>query len=162
MAKAKPKTPSKKEHAINQTSVLAKTGKSLEVWYAILDAWGARAKPHKEIALHLHESHGVSAWWNQMIAVQYERDHGMREVNQKCTGEFSLSKSATLNLAVSKIYAAWEAPKSCATWLSEDSLEVTTANPNKNIRGKWNRGNSAIEVRFPKAKNKTQVVVDHG
>jgi hypothetical protein len=161
--KAGLKTSARKEHAINKASVLAKTGNSLEAWYAILDGWGACEKPHKEIASYLSKTHGVSTWWNQMIAVQYERDHGMREINQKCTGEFSLSKSATLDLPVSKIYAAWEAPKSRAAWLSGDLLQVTTANPDKNIRGKWSNGTSAIEVRFyPKTKNKTQIVVDHG
>jgi hypothetical protein len=63
---------------------------------------------------------------------------------------------ATLDLPVSKIYAAREAPNSRAAWLSGDLLQVTTADSNKTIRGKWNTGTSAIEVRFyRKAKNKS-------
>jgi len=150
-------------HSLNQASVLEKTGKPLEHWYALLDKWGARQKTHKEIAAYLGKELKLPPWWGQMVAVQYERDRGLRELNQKCDGEFSMSKSITLRVPVSKIFAAWNEPRARAAWLKPDSFEITTANANKNIRGKWSKGKSRLEIRFyPKGKSKVQAVLDHG
>lgn len=157
-----PKPKSKPDAYLSNQVILDRTGKPRAHWFALLDKAGARKMPHKEIALLLHKKHKLPAWWAQMVSVQYERERGLREVNQKCSGEFSLSKSVTLPFPVGEAYSAWHSATSRRAWLGCDCLEVTTANANKNIRGKW-RDDSRIEVRFyPKAPNKTQVVLDHG
>jgi Domain of unknown function (DUF4287) len=151
------------ERRLNEASVLENTGKPLSHWYTMLDEWGTRQKSHKQIAHYLKQEHKLPPWWCQMVAVQYERDRGIREVNQKCDGEFSISKSITVDVSVAKVYSLWKDPRSRAAWLKPDTLEITTANENKNIRGKWDNGQSRVEIRFyPKGKTKTQAVIDHG
>jgi hypothetical protein len=151
------------ERRLNEASVLKNTGKPLSHWYTILDDWGTNQKAHKEIAHYLKQEQKLPSWWCQMVAVQYERDRGKRKVNQKCDGEFSISKSLTVEVPVAKVYAFWKDPRSRSAWLEPDTLEITTANYNKNIRGKWDNGQSRVEIRFyPKGKTKTQAVIDHG
>lgn len=80
---------------VGNAAVLAKTGKEWNAWFRILDHWGAAEKGHKETARHLLEKHGLSAWWSQMVTVEYERARGLRKVNERPRG-FAFSVSRTI------------------------------------------------------------------
>ena len=54
---------------MSDETLVEKTGKGWVEWVAILDAWGARERPHGEIAAHLMEQHGVPGWWAQTVTV---------------------------------------------------------------------------------------------
>src|SRR3984957_18215421 len=88
---------------IGAEAVKAKTGKLLTEWFRILDALGAKKLPHKEIVNYLHEKEKVPAWWCQMVAVEYERARGLRELHQKSSGEFDAPPSRTLAAPLSKV-----------------------------------------------------------
>jgi hypothetical protein len=64
---------------IKEETLVAKTGKSSEEWYALLDAWGAAVKGHPATARYLAEEHGLSGWWAQTITVRYEWTRGLRQ-----------------------------------------------------------------------------------
>ena len=85
-------------------AVKAKTGKVWTEWFKILDKAGAKKMPHTEITTILHDR-GVGSWWGQMVAVEYERERGIREKYQKCTGEFSTSGSRTIVAPMAKAFA---------------------------------------------------------
>lgn len=63
---------------INDEVVKARTGKSSEQWYSILDRWGMKEKGHKAAARYLMEQYGVSPWWAQCITIRYEWERGFR------------------------------------------------------------------------------------
>jgi hypothetical protein len=63
---------------IGEETVRAKTGKSSDDWYAILDAFGAPAQGHTRSAKHLRDQHGVDPWWAQTLTVRYEWERGLR------------------------------------------------------------------------------------
>ena len=153
-----------KKPRVNERSsdeaVKAKTGKVWAEWFKILDKAGAKKMPHTEITTILHDR-GVGSWWGQMVAVEYERERGIREKYQKCTGEFSTSGSRTIVAPMAKAFAAWTDGKLRKKWLPDGKLEITTATPGKYVRGRW--GESRISVGFVgKGTAKTQVAVDHG
>ena len=54
---------------MSDETLVEKTGKSWAEWVELLDAWGARERPHREIAAHLVEEHGVPGWWAQTVTV---------------------------------------------------------------------------------------------
>jgi hypothetical protein len=142
-------------------AVKAKTGKVWAEWFKILDKAGARKMTHQEITAYLRREQSVGAWWNQMVAVAYERERGIREKFQKCDGEFSASGSRTMAVPMAKAFAAWTDEKLRKRWLPDGKLEITTATPGKYVRGKW--GTSRLSVGFVgKGAAKTQVAVDHG
>jgi hypothetical protein len=153
-----------KKPRVNERStdeaVKAKTGKVWGEWFKILDKAGAKKMKHQEITAVLREQ-GVGPWWNQMVAVGYEQERGLREKFQKCTGEFSASGSRTMAAPMAKALAAWTDDKLRKKWLPDGKLEITTATPGKWVRGRW--GDSRLSVGFyAKGGAKTQVAVDHG
>ena len=61
-----------------------------------------------------------------------------------------------------KLFGAWEHARSRGRWLKGGSLQITKANPGKNIRARWDGGKSSLDIRFyPKGAGKCQVTVDH-
>lgn len=71
---------------ISDEAVLARTGKSWKQWFDLLDEAGATEMSPQEIAAWLSEYYGVGPWWQQMVAVVYQRARGMREKRQPPTG----------------------------------------------------------------------------
>lgn len=92
---------------VSDKAVKAKTGKTWPVWFAILDKWGAKKKPHREIAKYLREKQKMPSWWCQMVTVGYERARGLRAVHQTAEG-FSAQRSKTFTVPLSRLYAAWK------------------------------------------------------
>jgi hypothetical protein len=143
-------------------AVKAKTGRTWAEWFSILDKAGARKMKHSESARLLYEKHKVSMWWCATISNQYQQHHGLRVAYETCAGDFSSSVSRTFACGISEIYSAWQDPKSRRAWLKGDSLEISSGQPNKTLRGAWDGNTSRLEIRFyPKGAGKTQVVVDH-
>jgi uncharacterized protein YndB with AHSA1/START domain len=162
MGAAVKKAPAKKSTAISAESVKAKTGKSWDEWFVLLDKRGARKLDHKAIVSLTHSELGSPGWWSQMIAVEYERKHGLRVMNQSCAGDFQGSVSRTLPFAVAELYRALTDAKLRAKWLPRAPIEITKANQNKNVRMKWTADGSNVEARFTaKSAEKTQLVFDH-
>lgn len=146
---------------MSDDAVKAKTGKTWKEWFTILDKAGAKKLSHPEIVKILHEQHGVSSWWRQMVTVTYEQARGLRKLHEK-PGGFEISVSRTINVPLAKLYKAFDTSKARSVWLAEDSLAVGKAKPNKSIRGAWNEVNTSLEISFiQKGESKSQVVVTH-
>jgi hypothetical protein len=158
----KPAGSSRKEHGVKvgDAALKKRTGKTWPQWFQILDKAGAKKLNHTQIATLLYEKLKVPGWWCQMVAVGYEQSRGMREIYQS-GDSFSANLGRTFACGVSKLYSAFNDQEIRRAWLKRDRLEVSTANVNKSIRGKWD-GASRLEVRFtPKGPVKTQLAIDH-
>lgn len=81
---------------VSDAKAREKTGRGLDHWFAVLDAFGGVARGHTALARHLFADHGVPSWYCQGITVAYERAHGARAVNQRCDGEYEVSISKVL------------------------------------------------------------------
>lgn len=137
-----------------------RTGKAWAEWFPILDKAGAKKMNHTQITDVLHEKYGVPGWWCQMVAVGYEHSRGLRELHQSSAG-FSASVSRTFDVALKPLFTACADDKKRQAWLTGDKLLISTARPEKAVRGVWG-GESRMEIRFyPKGATKTQVVIDH-
>jgi hypothetical protein len=100
-----------------EAAVRAKTGHGLDHWFAVLDAFDARAKGHTASARHLFEEHGVPGWHCQMITVEYERARGLRALNQSCEGDFQVGVSRTVPCTVARVAQALGDRRQRAQWL---------------------------------------------
>ncbi len=146
---------------MSDTAVQAKTGKTWDQWFAILDRAGARKMTHQEIANHLYNKLDVGPWWSQMVTVTYEQERGLRDKHQKADG-YSFSASRTLSLPVGKVFRSFANEKTRKTWLPESGLVVRKTTRDKSMRVTWPDGKSSLEIYFvPKADDKSQVVVQH-
>lgn len=145
---------------MTDAGIKSRTGKGWDDWYAALDKAGAQRLDHKGITAILSDRMKVGPWWGQMIAVSYERARGLRAMNQKCDGEFSVSVSKTLPVDLSTLFAAIADDKSRAKWFPKGVFRLTSQTKNKYFRGAWGRDGAKLEVGFyAKGQGKAQIVI---
>jgi hypothetical protein len=137
----------------NETLV-SRTGRPWAEWIALLDDWGAVERPHKEIASHLMEAHGVPGWWAQQVTVGYERARGLRDAGQRRGGGYDANVSRTVNVPVERLYEAFLA--------LDLPLSVRKTQPNRSARFDWEDGRTRVVVGFEaKGAAKSTVFVMH-
>jgi len=167
---------------ISDDSVKAKTGKTWTEWFAELDLFGGVEKGHKAMAVFLKEERGLTAWWSQMVTVQYERERGMRDVNERPEG-FAMSVSRTIAVPLEKAWNAFALASELNQWFTtgaaqefEEGGRYTNNDgdggtfkrivPMKRIRFTWeqkiHQPGSEVEVTFAsKGDQKTAIVLTH-
>jgi hypothetical protein len=165
------------EPSVSESLVVERTGRSLEEWFGLLDRWGARSKPHREIARFLAEEHQVSAWWCQTVAVEYERSRGLRKVGQQASGDFAVSMQRTVALDARDALDRWRSRRARAAWLPQGDVRDALADAQGSVRtsdtsmgpvvrfdlpGPKGGRKQRVEVAFSaKAEAKTAVSVQH-
>jgi hypothetical protein len=146
---------------VTSDAVLRATGKAWEEWLKILDRAGAKAMPHKDIALMLSRQFNVSDWWSQMVTVGYEQARGLRKLYEKADG-FSANASKTFMAPLDRLYAAWNDPATRAQWLPDAPIEIKRSTDGKSMTITWTLGGSQVDVGFyasPSGRNR--VAVEH-
>jgi hypothetical protein len=101
---------------VAEATVVEKTGRGLDHWFAVLDAFGGD-KGHTALADHLFTAHAVPGWYAQAITLAYEREHGLRQPNQASTGDFQVSVSRVVPATVADVADAIRSPRRRARWL---------------------------------------------
>jgi len=138
------------------------TGCNWERWVNALDGAKAFQMSHRDIAEYITKKYKTSGWWAQMVTVGYERIHGLREVGQKRSGDYEISKSKTVAVPLQKLYAAFSSARVRARWLAGVKLTVRGATPQKRMRLRW-ADDTRVEIGFAtRGKGKSQVAVQHG
>jgi hypothetical protein len=132
---------------MSDAGIVAKTGKKWEQWFSALDRAGAAKLDHKAIVAILNGKMKVGPWWGQMIAVSYERARGLRAVNQKCDGEFSVSVTKVMPVGLSELYAAATDIALRRNWFPSGRFQETSKTKDKYWRGKWKK-DGRLEVGF--------------
>jgi hypothetical protein len=142
-------------------AISAKTGRTWQQWVRALDADGAAAMPHRDIAAMVHKKHHVGDWWAQSVTVGYERIKGLRERGQRRNGTYEASKSRTFNVAVNTLFDAWADDTARRRWLDGVEPVVRTARASKSMRLQWPDG-TLISVGFmAKGRSKSAVALTH-
>ncbi|MFN2532097.1 MAG: DUF4287 domain-containing protein [Pyrinomonadaceae bacterium] len=146
---------------MSDDAVKAKTGKTWNNWFSLLDKAGAKKMSHQEIVKLLSDKFDVGPWWQQMITVNYEQWSGKRQAHERPEG-FQISVSRSINVPVGNLYKSFANPSTRTRWLSENGLAVRTARPNESMRVTWADGETSLEINFySKGEGKSQVVVQH-
>ena len=159
--KATPATKALRLAGVGSAAVFKATGRAWEEWLKVLDHAGAKAMPHKEIALLLSRKFAVPDWWSQMVTVGYEQARGLRKPHQNTRG-FSASVSRTLGIPLDKLYTAWSEPRQRSRWLPGAPLEVRRSTDGKSLRMTWTVGSTDVDVNFAsKGAGRSQVHIEH-
>ena len=146
---------------ISADAVVHATGKNWKQWLFLLDKAGAKKLAHKEIVAIVGDRYGVGPWWRQMVTVAYEQARGLREKHERPDG-FQISRSKTVAVPLSKLYAAWHDAKLRERWLDDGPLVVRKATRNKSMRITWCDKKTGVEADFyAKGDAKSQVTVQH-
>ncbi|MEI9992275.1 MAG: hypothetical protein WDM86_19835 [Rhizomicrobium sp.] len=147
---------------MTDAGIAAKTGHDWDWWFAALDKAGAARLDHKGIVALLNGKMGAGRWWGQMIAVSYERARGIRAMNQKCDGEFSVGVTKVFPVPLAKLYAVVTDAKAWPQWLPAGAFEETSRTENKYLRAKWKKDARIAIGFYAKGDDKAQVAFDIG
>lgn len=164
-------------------TVIAKTGKSLAQWYAILDEFDSRTKGHKATADFLANDHKVDFWYAQNITVGYERERGIREPGQRSDGFFAVDVSRKIEVPAAKVWEAWSDPAILSKWFTTNAVHEFREGgsygnsdgdkgvfkriaPNKMLRFTWENEKhcpgTVVSVAFyPQGDSATRITVTH-
>jgi hypothetical protein len=146
---------------MSDDKVAAKTGRTWPEWARVLDADGAAAMPHRDIASLVQKKHGVGDWWSQTVTVGYERIKGLRERGQRRGGAYETTKSRTFNVSVNALFHAWADEATRRRWLGGVDAVVRTATAPKSMRLQWPDG-TIVAVGFTrKSASKSLVALAH-
>lgn len=146
---------------MSDQAIKAKTGCTWEKWVYVLDRKKAYQWPHKEIAEYVYATYKVPGWWGQTVTVGYERIKGLRAIGQRRSGEYEASKSKTVAVPVSRLFAAWQDARLRKRWLPETKLVIRTAQKDRSMRITWPDGTSVDCWFTPKGEAKSSVAVTH-
>ncbi|HWY62914.1 MAG TPA: hypothetical protein VNW15_13515 [Rhizomicrobium sp.] len=144
---------------MSDATIKAKTGRDWAAWFAALDKAGAAKLDHAAIAKLAAGKLGAGDWYGQMVAVSYERVRGIRALNQKCDGEFSVSVSKVVPVPLGKLFKA--ATGGAGGWFPKGAFEETSRTADKYWRGKWKGGQISFYF-YAKGPDKSQITVDSG
>jgi len=142
-------------------AIAAKTGRTWRQWVRVLDADGAAAMPHRDIAEIVHKTHHVGDWWAQTVTVGYERIKGLRERGQRRNGTYEAGKSRTFNVPVNTLFDAWADDAVRRRWLDAAKAVVRTARAEKSMRLQWPDGTLVVVGFTAKGPSKSAVALTH-
>lgn len=146
---------------VSDEAVQAKTGRAWQEWLDLIDAAGGQRMSHKEIVRWLDEQHAVEPWWQQMVAVTYEKARGLRAKHQMTDG-YAVSANKTVPVEVDELFKMWEDEALRQQWLPGAPLSVSKATPAKSMRLRWTSDDSRVDLYFTaKGEHKSQVSVQH-
>lgn len=169
------------EHASDERSTKAATGKSMGEWFALLDAFGGAGKGRRACGVHLYDEHKVDPWWASTINIGYEAAHGIVEKDGRPNG-YTICASKSVQASPSDCHAAFASAKALDAWLGPahvadirdgghfsnadgNRATVKKANPGKTIKLIWEQADAApgtpVEVKFQAAAAKTTVMITH-
>jgi hypothetical protein len=137
-----------------------KTGCTWAMWVAALDYQGAYKLSHREIAALIREKYETPAWWNQMVAVGYERIKGLRVKGQQRDGSFGMTRSRTYPVDVATLFGAWADTRTRKRWLGGEVTKVRTSNPPKTMRLQMSDGAIVAVGFYPKGKDRSYVALE--
>lgn len=142
-------------------TVLARTGKGWDEWFAELDAAGARELDHTGIAAHLAATTDISSWWCQAVTVNYEQARGMRDRYQLADG-YAASASKTIAVSQRQLFDAINDESIREAWLPQvPTFDVRSSTAPRTMRIEWHDGSRVVIAVLAKAADKSQVTFQH-
>jgi uncharacterized protein YndB with AHSA1/START domain len=142
-------------------AIKRQTGYSWDAWVGMLDAEGAAAMAHRDIARLVHQKYGVADWWSQAVTVGYERLKGRREPGQRLNGAYEVSKSKTFNVPVAALFDAFADNSTRRRWLDGINATIRTATAPKSMRLQWPDGTIVALWFAGKGDGKSTVALAH-
>ncbi len=159
---------------ISDEAMIKATGHGPDHWFPILDKLAKDEMPRSELTMKFWRENeaDLSAWWAQMTTVEWERERGLRQVNQSCDGDFQVGVQKVMP---GDEMSTWQAVKS-TNWLEGLVYEeghqfdshgvlctVRAVRPGKMLRIWFGEGSekSVLEVMFVPSKEKCAVRFRH-
>ncbi len=145
---------------VSEAALQKATGRTWSEWVQLLDAFGAKEKPHRDIARFVLAQGNVSGWWSQSVSVGYERIRGLRAIGQRRSGTWEANKSRTIAAPAAVLFDAIANTRKRAKWMGGVKLTVRSSSQ-KSIRAVLDDGTAVQFYIDPKGEAKSTVTVQH-
>lgn len=103
---------------ISDAKVEEATGSDWATWFAHLDKTGART--HKALVAELEASGVESGWWQQSIAVEYEKARGLRKEGETTYAGFQVGVRRTFPVTTGELWELLLGQEGLKAWLGAD------------------------------------------
>ncbi len=125
------------------------TGREWAVWLGLLDAAGAPDWDHRGIVDHLEREYPeVSPWWQQSLAVAYERARGRRVLGQTADAGYQVGVQRSVPVTAGRVWDVLTTQPEL--WLGPDATVVFEPGREYEVPpGEWGPG-ARGEVRVVK------------
>jgi uncharacterized protein YndB with AHSA1/START domain len=102
----------------SDAAVLKATGRTWDQWEELLDGLGAAERSHREIVA-LVAGHGgeVSGWWQQSVAVGYEKLKGKRKTGETADAGVQVGVQRTLEVNPERAWQLLTSAEGVRAWL---------------------------------------------
>lgn len=162
-------------------AIHSETGRSLDEWFALLDAFGGPGKGRREIGNHLLATYRIDPWWVATLNIEYEAHHGLREKDGKPKG-YMVCATKSIKAPAQACFDAFASAQALDGWLGSGHVldfreggqlrngdgnlaTLRRINPGKTIKLVWQQADAAagtpVEVKFEPVGAKTTVMVTH-
>lgn len=145
---------------LSDESVITKTGKSLNEWCDIIEAWSGDQTDHTAVATYLRDEIGIDSWWAQGITVSFERITGKRLPYQQKDGTFTASKSRVLPMPEHELRQLFLSDEERDNLFPEQHTELLSKPDAKNLKLKLELGTAILWMEAQK-NGKTKITVSH-
>ena len=161
---------------VSPASAKAATGKTLEEWYAVLDAKGGASEGRRVLTEYLFRQLKVDAWWTTTIIVEYEKARAVAEKDGLAKG-YNICVTKALTAAPERVLEEF----SDGSWWLGKGVKVAEGasfdagdghkgkfkkvTPGKLIRFTWEGPGHApaevVEIKATVMPGKTSVLISH-
>lgn len=106
---------------ITDDAVEGATGEGWSHWLGLLDDHGGTDLDHKQRVAVLADAGIESPWWQQQVAVGYERERGLREVGETADAGFQVGVQRTLPIEQGRLWSLITDEPGLSAWLGAGS-----------------------------------------
>jgi uncharacterized protein YndB with AHSA1/START domain len=142
------KVVARSENPMGPGDVRARTGKSWEAWYDLVDALdGQPSLGRRAITELLMKDHGLHPWWAQTIAVEYESARRVLEKDGRPKG-YAICVTKTIGAPPERVFDAFATAAALDAWLGDGSSVAFTEG------GRWSNadGNRGAYAKIARPK----------
>lgn len=162
-------------------AIHAETGRSLDEWFAVLDAFGGPGNGRREIGNYLYDTYKLDPWWIATLNIEYEARHGLREKDGRPKG-YTICATKSIRAPAQACFDAFAGAAALDGWMGSghtldfrEGGELRNADgnravlrkisPGKAIKLLWMQADAArdtpVEVKFQPTSARTTVMVTH-
>lgn len=166
------------DHEWSSAAAKQSTGRSIEEWFAALDARGGPGQGRKALGDFLVKEQKVDAWWTTTLLVEYEKARGVTEKDGGPRG-YSICVTKAVPATPQQVYDVlvdatwWLGPRAQADFREGGAFDdqeghrgiVKKANAGKTLRFTWegpgHQAGEVVEIKLAASGAKTSIVLNH-
>lgn len=141
------------DQEVSDASAKAATGKTMQQWFALLDAQGGLALGRRALGVWMRDEQQLDAWWCATLNCEYEAARGQLEKDGRAKG-YMICPTKSIKADAARCYQAFASGKALDAWFGKgnqidlrdggswsnadgNQATIKKVNPGKAIKLSW-------------------------